>query len=63
MRQLQMLKRAGLDEIRFHTWSSKPLELALRAGLVAGVEIPAIPGNLGELCISSKSSITWAPNL
>jgi len=45
MRQLQLLKRAGLDEIRFHTWSSKPFELALRAGLVAGVEIPAIPGN------------------
>jgi hypothetical protein len=41
--QLHKLKRAGLDEIRFHMWSVKPVERALRAGLKAGVEIPAIP--------------------
>jgi hypothetical protein len=41
--QLHKLKRAGLDEIRFHTWSVGPVERALRAGLKAGVEIPAIP--------------------
>lgn len=42
-KQLHKLKRAGLDEIRFHTWSVGPVERALRAGLKAGVEIPAIP--------------------
>jgi hypothetical protein len=42
--QLRRLKRAGLDELRFHTWSAKPVELALKAGIRAGVEIPAIPG-------------------
>lgn len=41
--QLRRLKEAGLDEIRFHTWSARPVERALRAGLRAGVEIPAIP--------------------
>jgi pyruvate formate-lyase activating enzyme-like uncharacterized protein len=41
--QLRKLKQAGLDEIRFHTWSVGPVERALRAGLKAGVEIPAIP--------------------
>lgn len=45
VKQLLMLKRVGLDEIRFHAWSSEPVELALKVGLVAGVEIPAIPGN------------------
>jgi len=42
--QLRKLMRAGLDELRFHTWSAKPVELALRVGIRAGVEIPAIPG-------------------
>ena len=41
--QLLKLKQAGLDEIRFHTWSVKPVQLALQAGLKAGVEVPAIP--------------------
>ncbi len=41
--QLRKLKQAGLDEVRFHTWSVNPVERALRAGLQAGVEIPAIP--------------------
>jgi len=43
--QLRRLKQAGLDELRFHTWSVKPVELALKVGIRAGVEIPAIPGN------------------
>jgi len=42
--QLRKLKRAGLDELRFHTWSAKPVEQALKVGIRAGVEIPAIPG-------------------
>jgi pyruvate formate-lyase activating enzyme-like uncharacterized protein len=42
--QLRRLKRAGLDELRFHTWSAKPVERALKVGVQAGVEIPAIPG-------------------
>jgi pyruvate formate-lyase activating enzyme-like uncharacterized protein len=41
--RLCKLRRAGLDEIRFHTWSAGPVERALGAGLRAGVEIPAIP--------------------
>ncbi len=45
MPQLQALKRAGLDEIRFHTWSARAVQMALAAGLAAGVEIPVIPGN------------------
>jgi len=44
LKQLQKLKRAGLNELRFHTWSAKPVELALKVGIRAGVEIPAIPG-------------------
>ena len=43
--QLRRLKKAGLDELRFHAWSAKPVELALKVGIRAGVEIPAIPGN------------------
>jgi pyruvate formate-lyase activating enzyme-like uncharacterized protein len=43
-KQLLELKNAGLDEIRFHTWSAEPVKVALKAGLRAGVEIPAIPG-------------------
>ncbi len=41
--QLRRLKQAGLDEIRFHSWSPEPVKLALEVGLRAGVEIPAIP--------------------
>lgn len=44
LEQLRKLKRAGLDELRFHIWSAKPVELALSAGIRAGIEIPAIPG-------------------
>lgn len=43
--QLIQLKREGLDEIRFHTWSAEPVKLALDVGLYAGVEIPVIPGD------------------
>lgn len=42
--QLRRLKRAGLDELRFHTWAARPVELALNVGIQAGIEIPAIPG-------------------
>lgn len=47
--QLRLLKRAGLDEIRFHTWTAGPVERALRAGLRAGVEVPAIPKEYARL--------------
>ncbi|MEM2878180.1 MAG: 4Fe-4S cluster-binding domain-containing protein [Candidatus Hadarchaeales archaeon] len=43
--QLIELKNAGLDEIRFHTWSEGPVRAAVSVGLNAGVEIPAIPGH------------------
>ena len=49
LEQLHALKRAGLDEIRFHTWSIKPVERALATGLVTGVEIPVIPGTYKKL--------------
>lgn len=45
LERLRQLKQAGLDEIRFHTWSPKPVRLALEIGLRAGVEIPAIPNS------------------
>jgi pyruvate formate-lyase activating enzyme-like uncharacterized protein len=48
-RQLHKLKHAGLDEIRFHTWSVVPVEMALRTGLQAGVEIPAIPNEYARI--------------
>jgi hypothetical protein len=48
LKQLHRLKRAGLDELRFHAWSAKPVELALRAGIRAGIEIPAVPGTFGR---------------
>ncbi|MEM2907697.1 MAG: radical SAM protein [Candidatus Hadarchaeales archaeon] len=47
--QLLRLRRAGLDELRFHTWSVEPVKLALDAGLNAGVEIPAIPGEFRRI--------------
>lgn len=43
--KLHVLKKAGLDEIRFHLWSAEPVRLALEAGIRAGVELPVIPGN------------------
>ncbi|MDI6820040.1 MAG: hypothetical protein QMC89_03945 [Candidatus Hodarchaeaceae archaeon] len=43
-KQLHRLRLAGLDELRFHTWSHEPVQRALEAGLRAGVEIPAVPG-------------------
>jgi len=49
MTQLRALKRAGLDEIRFHTRSTKPVKMSLEAGLTAGVEIPAIPGSYKKI--------------
>ncbi|MCS7131340.1 MAG: radical SAM protein [Hadesarchaea archaeon] len=48
-KQLQKLRKAGLDELRFHTWSAEPVKLALDAGLNAGVEIPAIPGEFRKI--------------
>ena len=48
LEQLRRLKQAGLDEVRFHTWSTEPVEAALKVGLRAGVEIPAIPGNFSK---------------
>ncbi len=47
--QLRALKLAGLDEIRFHTWSAVPVKMALDAGLHAGVEIPVIPGSYDKV--------------
>ncbi|MFH1821363.1 MAG: radical SAM protein [Methanobacteriota archaeon] len=47
--QLRTLERAGLDEIRFHTWFTRPVKLALDAGLSAGVEIPVIPGTYKKI--------------
>lgn len=45
------LKEAGLDEIRFHPqtndWSG--IEYALAAGLMVGIEVPAIPGQFEKL--------------
>ncbi len=48
LEQLRRLKQAGLDEVRFHTWSTAPVEAALKVGLRAGVEIPAIPGDFSR---------------
>jgi hypothetical protein len=47
--QLTELKRAGIDEIRFHGWAPELVFDALQAGLDAGVELPAIPGTTREL--------------
>jgi len=48
---LEQLKDAGLDEIRFHPqtkdWSG--IEHALAIGLVVGIEVPAIPGQFEKL--------------
>ena len=47
--RLRALYRAGLDEIRFHTWSVEPVKKALEIGLNTGVELPAIPGSADRL--------------
>jgi len=48
---LEQLKDAGLDEIRFHPqtmdWSG--IEHALAIGLVVGIEVPVIPGQFEKL--------------
>ena len=48
---LEQLRDAGLDEIRFHPqtkdWSG--IEHALAIGLVVGIEVPAIPGQFEKL--------------
>ncbi|MHA1136845.1 MAG: radical SAM protein [Candidatus Thorarchaeota archaeon] len=48
---LEQLKKAGLDEIRFHPqtkdWSG--IEYALDVGLTVGLEVPAIPGQFEKL--------------
>jgi pyruvate formate-lyase activating enzyme-like uncharacterized protein len=45
------LKEAGLDEIRFHPQSTdwSGIERAIKAGLVVGIEMPAIPGKTDYL--------------
>jgi pyruvate formate-lyase activating enzyme-like uncharacterized protein len=47
--QVRALKAAGLDELRFHVWEPRLVETALEEGMYAGVELPAIPGRLGEM--------------
>jgi pyruvate formate-lyase activating enzyme-like uncharacterized protein len=47
--QMRALKAAGLDELRFHVWEPRMVERALEEGMCAGVELPAIPGRLGEM--------------
>lgn len=49
LRQLEKLKCAGLDEIRFHSWSAHPVGVAIAAGLYAGAELPVIPGEYPRL--------------
>ncbi|MFN4132789.1 MAG: radical SAM protein [Candidatus Hadarchaeales archaeon] len=41
--ELEKLRDAGLDEIRFHDWNAASVKTAADAGLCAGVEIPAVP--------------------
>jgi len=48
---LEQLKNAGLDEIRFHPqkddWSG--IERALKSGMKVGIEVPTIPGKAEKL--------------
>ncbi|MFW9869534.1 MAG: radical SAM protein [Candidatus Thorarchaeota archaeon] len=48
---LQQLKDAGLDEIRFHPqtddWSG--IQRAIRIGFIVGIEVPSIPGKQEHL--------------
>jgi len=47
--KLASLRKAGLDEIRFHLWESDPVVDAIEMGLEAGVELPVIPGTARQL--------------
>jgi pyruvate formate-lyase activating enzyme-like uncharacterized protein len=47
--QLSRLEASGLDELRFHTWDSSPLERAMDYEICSGVELPAIPGKFEEI--------------
>jgi pyruvate formate-lyase activating enzyme-like uncharacterized protein len=53
---LQQLKIAGLDEIRFHPqtddWSG--IERAIQSELVVGIEVPALPGKKDNLIQVAK---------
>jgi pyruvate formate-lyase activating enzyme-like uncharacterized protein len=47
--KLRKLKKAGLDEIRFHLCSAEPVRLARDVGIKSGVELPAVPGDYNKL--------------
>ena len=47
--QLSKLEKAGLDELRFHTWDPLPVERAMDYDICVGVELPAIPGKFEEI--------------
>ena len=53
---LQQLKTAGLNEIRFHPqtddWSG--IERAVESGLIVGIEVPALPGKKDNLIEVAK---------
>jgi len=52
LEKAKMLKKAGLDELRIHPTRSedwRKVLIAKKAGLVTGVEIPAIPGKAKEV--------------
>ncbi len=44
--KLEALRKAGLDEIRFHSFyhAKKYIQTALKTGMDAGIEVPCIPG-------------------
>jgi len=46
--RLRRLKEEGLDEIRFHVWSPKPVR-SRGGGLNCGVELPSLPGSFRTL--------------
>ncbi len=50
--KLRKLRKAGLDELRYHVLSAgtwKSIEVSKRLGLATGVEVPAIPGEEKKL--------------